>query len=61
VTRSYRPLKILFLAIALAAASLFSGCAHKDNDKPWRRSEHHWWQSDVDSEDRSFFYGSFFN
>jgi hypothetical protein len=52
-------LKILFLIMMLATAGLLSSCAHKDDDKPWHRSEHKWWQSDMDSEERAFFYGSF--
>jgi len=50
--------KILFLALALAGASLLTGCAHHD-DKPWHKKESKWYQSDMDSEDQSFFLGSF--
>jgi hypothetical protein len=51
--------KILFLAIAFAATSLLPGCASKDDDKPWHKKESKWYQSDMDSEDRQFFLGSF--
>jgi len=54
-----RPLKTLFLALTLAGASLLTGCAHDDADKPWHKKEPKWYQSDMDSEDRSFFLGSF--
>lgn len=61
MTRSFRPLPILFLAIALGA-SLLSGCAHDpDKDKPWKKSKPKWYDSDMDSSDRSFFLGSFFS
>jgi hypothetical protein len=52
--------KILFLAIAFAATSLLlPGCANKDDDRPWHKKESKWYQSDMDSEDRQFFLGSF--
>ena len=57
--RPYCLLKILFLAITLAAAGHFSGCAHHDKDKPQHRSEHKWWQGEMDSEERAFFLDSF--
>ena len=61
MNRPHRPLKILFLAIALATAGLVSSCAHHEDDKPWHKSERKWWQSDMDSGDRAFYIGSFFN
>lgn len=61
MTLPARPLHILFLSIALAAG-LLSGCAHDpDNDKPWRKGKPKWYESDMDSSERSFFLGSFFN
>jgi len=55
-------MKIPLLAIILAAAALLAGCAKDKADQPWRRSsgERKWYQSDMDSEDRSFFLGSLF-
>ena len=62
MSRLHHPLKILFLVIAVAGAGLLSGCAHHDNDKPWmHKSEHKWWQGEMDSEERSFFLESFVN
>jgi hypothetical protein len=60
--------QLLIAAAVLTANALFSGCAHEnDVDKPWlskkdpwHHTEPHWWQSDLDSQDRSFFYGGFF-
>lgn len=55
-------MKIFLLSLALISTSLLAGCAQNvDKDKPWKRSEPKWWQSDMDSEDRSFFLGSFVN
>jgi len=55
-------MKILLLCLALISASLLPGCAHDpDKNKPWRKSEPKWYESDMDSQDRSFFFGSFFN
>lgn len=60
MTRPFRPLHILFLSIALAAG-LFPGCAsNPDKDKPWKKVEPKWYESDMDSSERSFFLGSFF-
>ena len=55
---SSRPLKTLLLSLALASAGLLTGCAHED-DRPWHKKESKWYQSDMDSEERSFFLGSF--
>lgn len=61
MTFSLRPLQILFLAIALAT-SLLSGCAHDpDKDRPWKKNKPKWYDSDMDSSERSFFLGSFFD
>ena len=61
MTFPFRPLQILFLAIALGA-SLLSGCAHDpDKDKPWKKNKSKWYDSDMDSSERSFFLGSFFD
>ncbi|MDR3404614.1 MAG: hypothetical protein P4L99_19080 [Chthoniobacter sp.] len=54
-----RPFKILLLVVAFAATGLLPGCANKDDDKPWHKKESKWYQSDMDSEDRQFFLGSF--
>ena len=55
-----RPLQILFLSIALTG--LLAGCAHDpDKNKPWKKSEPKWYDSDMDSSERSFFFGSFFH
>ena len=61
MTPRLRLLHVLFLFIALGAG-LFSGCAHDpDQDKPWRQKKTKWYDSDMDSSERSFFLGSFFN
>ena len=60
MTQTFRPLQVLFLAIALGA-SLLSGCAHDpDKDKPWKKNKPKWYEGDTDSSDRAFFFGSFF-
>ncbi|MEI9893561.1 MAG: hypothetical protein WDN28_06600 [Chthoniobacter sp.] len=53
-------LKILFPALALILAALLAGCAHEE-ERPWHKKESKWYQSDMDSEDRSFFIDSFFD
>lgn len=55
-------MKILLLSLALIYTSLLSGCAHNpDKDKPWKRTEPKWYQSDMDNQDRDFFLGFFYN
>lgn len=62
MNREHRPSKTLFLFSALALASVLTGCAHDpDKNKPWRKPEHKWYESDMNAEERSFFIGSFFD
>jgi hypothetical protein len=60
------PHRIVFLSAALSAMSAFAGCASHDLKEPNRLhavdpAPKHWYDSDMDSQDRSFFLGSFFN
>lgn len=52
--------RIVFFIIVLASAIVLTGCANKDKDKPWKRSEPKWYESDMSSDERSFFLGGFF-
>ena len=61
MTFPFRLLHVLFLSIALGAGFL-SGCAHDpDQDKPWKKGTTKWYDSDMDSSERAFFLGGFFN
>lgn len=53
-------MKILLLCLALLSNSLLSGCAH-DKEKPWKRTEPKWYESDMDQQDKNFFLGFFYN
>ena len=41
----------------LGALAVFAGCAAEQ--KPWQMPRRAWYQADVDSSERSFFYGTF--
>ena len=45
------------VVLGLSALLVFAGCAAEQ--KPWKIPRRAWYQADVDSSDRSFFYGSF--
>jgi hypothetical protein len=59
------PHRLALYAVALTIASAITGCATQPKDPnrmhPVDTTPKHWWESDMDSEDRSFFIGSFFN
>jgi len=52
------PACLAFLLVVAVGAAL-AGCAHEDKSKPWEKNKKKWYESDMDSGDRSF-YHSFF-
>lgn len=60
------PHRIFLFTAALTIAGALTGCASQESREPNRlhpvdTTPKHWWESDMDNQDRSFFLGSFFN